>query len=48
MTLDDPEQKVELSGPCHIPVTVDPGDLDECPVVDLSHLIKVRFLLTYA
>jgi hypothetical protein len=43
MSLDDQEQKVETPGACHIPVTVGPSDLDECSVVDLSQLIKVRF-----
>ena len=47
MNLDDPEQKVETPGACHIPVTVDPDDLDECSVVESSQLIKVRTSLTY-
>ena len=36
MKLDNPEHKVETPGACHIPVTVDPDDLDECSIVESS------------
>ena len=44
MNLDDPEQKVETPGACHIPDTVELDDLGQISVAESTQLIKVRFV----